>query len=127
MNNQIFMCSTILNKQTINLRCFDKNESIYWLYYFSKYLICMSLPNFNEILLEQNTKRIERYFQPRYLFLGKSFLYSDFQYNPTCIHNLREAFIQEFENEKMYTFVENSPIYFSLMGDYISSKHNIIV
>ena len=27
----------------------------------------------------------------------------------------------------MYTFIENSPIYFALMGDRISTKENIVV
>ena len=44
------MCSTILSKETIINRYFDKDESIYWLYFFSKFLLCMSLPNFEELL-----------------------------------------------------------------------------
>ena len=56
---------------------FDKDESIYWLYFFSKFLISMSLPNFDEIIFEKNQERIKRYFQPRYILMGKSFSHLD--------------------------------------------------
>jgi hypothetical protein len=64
---------------------FDKDESIYWLYFFSKFLISMSLPNFDEIIFEKNKERIKRYFQPRYILMGKSFSHLDLQYDSTNI------------------------------------------
>lgn len=56
------MCSTNYTKQTILNRYFDKDESVYWLYFFSKFLLCISLPNFDEIIFEKNKERIKRYF-----------------------------------------------------------------
>ena len=49
----------------------------------------MSLPNFKEIFYESKSKRIERYFQPRAILKGKSFLSLDFENFTTNINNLR--------------------------------------
>jgi hypothetical protein len=50
------------NNDVITKRYFDKKESIYWMYYFSKILLSTSFANFFELVATNIQKRIDRYF-----------------------------------------------------------------
>ena len=62
MNNVIYICSTKLNKKIISDKVFDKNESIFWLFYFSKILLTSSIPDFGELFSNNNDNLLNRYF-----------------------------------------------------------------
>ena len=55
------------NKNLIENKYFDYNESVFWLYYFSKILLSMSLPNFYELIAFNNQNKLDNYFQPRFI------------------------------------------------------------
>jgi hypothetical protein len=62
-NNKIYLCSVMFfNNDVIEKKYFDKKESIYWMYHFSKVLLSTSLPNFFELVAANLQKRIDRYF-----------------------------------------------------------------
>lgn len=50
------------NNDVVVKKYFDKKESIYWLYHYSKILLSTSLPNFYELISSNLQKRIDRYF-----------------------------------------------------------------
>jgi len=67
-NNKIYICSAMFfNKNLIENKYFDYNESVFWLYYFSKILLSMSLPNFYELIAFNNQNKLDKYFQPRFI------------------------------------------------------------
>lgn len=85
----------------------------------------MSVPNFNEFLFQDNFKKVQKYFQPRYVFYGKSFIHNDFQINALNILNLKKAFILKKDDIINYKFIENSVLHFCLKTD--NDKENCII
>ncbi len=84
----------------------------------------MSLPNFKEIFYELKSKRIERYFQPRSILNGKSFLSLDFENFTTNINNLRQALNFQVENtDSLIPYLENSVLTQASINDQKYKKN----
>lgn len=123
--NQIFLCSTMFNKDIIQSNYFDKSESTYWLYHFSRILICMSQPNFEEAFNISNDNKIARYFQPRFILNGNSICYLDFDFYGFSINNLKQAFENKLTISHRYLYLENSSIYYAAISNDSQSHKNM--